>query len=235
MLDHWGGVAEIRRNQIEAGLDITFSDVFIPIFVRMIEQYHPKKVLEVGAGTGHLALEICPRVGDLTAIEPSFGMYQVAVGVLSRSNVQLFQAEINELPESERYDMVYSHLVAHCVSDFAELLRAVFARLSRDGVFVFSIPHPCFFNEYKKLFGADYRYMSPISGNISFSITKDPAREISDVPYCHRPLSFYINEIISSGLVLGRFEEVVPSNEIERKYGSPWLTPRYCMFVCARP
>jgi hypothetical protein len=69
---------------------------------------------------------------------------------------------------------------------------------------------------------------------ISFSITKDKENVIEGVPYHHRPLQDYINSLVLSGFAIGGFDETYPSKEIQDKYGEPWQTPRYCMFMCKK-
>ena len=54
MPNRWCDSAELRRSQIESGLDLTFNEVFKPIFVEKISSLNPARILEVGAGTGHL-------------------------------------------------------------------------------------------------------------------------------------------------------------------------------------
>lgn len=91
MPHRWSNAAELRRYQIEAGLDLTFVNVFEPMLIDKILSFKPKCVIEVGAGTGHLskALSTADSKISVTAIEPSEGMYEVACDVLSEGKVEL--------------------------------------------------------------------------------------------------------------------------------------------------
>lgn len=234
MPHRWSEASEIRRSQIESGLDLTFCEVFRPLFEREMRRLAPRRALEVGAGTGHLAKAVCSLGIEVTAIEPSPGMHAVAATVLVDTPVKLINCASGELEKSLKFDVVYTHMVAHTVEDLRGFFSSMAAHLESGGHLLFSVPHPCFYNKYKKFFGEEYRYMEPMKKIISFSITKDPNNKISGVPYHHRPLSFYINELISVGLALDGFEEVYPTPEVEVKYGSVWLEPRYCVFICRR-
>lgn len=229
----WCNQAELRSHQIESGLDLTFSEVFLPLFFGKLRTFRPEKALEVGAGTGHLSLAMKAEIVDLTAIEPSMGMFKEAVRVLEGSDVRVLNCTAQELPRDIVYDLCISHLVAHVVDDLSGFLTSIREVLDSNGHLVFSLPHPCFYNDYKRLFSDDeYMYMREQSKEISFSITNDPDNRIERVPYHHRPLSSYFSAIRNAGLFVSEFEEVFPPRETQEKYGALWQAPRYCLFIC---
>ena len=234
MPHRWCDSAELRRTQIESGLDLTFNEVFKPAFIKRILSLKPAQLLEIGAGTGHLSWELSNIGCKVTAIEPSKGMYVVAADVLSSSNVKLINCTSFELEKSEAFDVAFSHLVAHVVDDLFEFFTSIATHLDVGGHFIFSLPHPCFYNDYKKFFGSEYNYMELKMKNIFFNITKDKANTISDVPYHHRPLSNYINTLVRTGFAIDGFDEIYPSDEIQEMYGSRWESPRYCIFTCKK-
>lgn len=234
MPHRWCNSAELRRTQIESGLDLTFNEVFKPILIERISTLAPHFLLEVGAGTGHLSKELSVLDCEITAIEPSKGMYDVAVEVLSNSNVNLINCTSFDLQKSMAYDVAFSHLVAHAVDDLFGFFTSIGKHLNSGAHFIFSIPHPCFYNEYKKFFGSEYNYMEPMLKNVSFNITKDTKNAITGVPYHHRPLSSYINTLIESGFALDGFDEIYPDDEVQEKYGERWESPRYCVFTCKK-
>lgn len=230
----WCNSAKIRREQIESGADLTFNEVFKPLLVGRVKSLSPRNILEVGAGTGHLSKELSELGFSVTAIEPSSGMYEVAKDVLSLTNVRLFNCTSLELDKKELYEVSLSHLVAHVVDDLNEFFESVRRHLKVTGHFIFSIPHPCFYNEYKGFFGDEYNYMTPMTKNVSFTITKDSKNTISGVPYHHRPLSEYINKLVESGFAIDGFDETYPEEDIQLKYGVKWESPRYCVFTCRK-
>lgn len=230
----WCDVAELRRRQIESGVDVTFVDVFLPMFIDCIRRLNPKRVIEIGCGTGHLSKSLAKGNFSITAIEPSPGMHAVASDVLNGVNVDLIRCSSFEIPPRPTFDLAFSHLVAHVVNDLKGFLLSVASQLELGGYFMFSIPHPCFYNSYKGLFGDEYSYMAELNKMVTFTVTNDPDNPISGVPYHHRPLSIYINSIVEAGFALERFDEVLPPEDIQAKYGERWLVPRYCVFICKR-
>lgn len=234
MPHRWCSSAELRRKQIESGIDVTFIDVFTPLFVEWVCSLNPTRVVEVGAGTGHLSKALATQPFSLTAIEPSPGMCKVASEVLSGEEVALLNCSSFDLASDELFDVAFSHLVAHVVEDLDHFLASVGAHLPVGGHLVFSIPHPCFYNAYKNFFGHEYNYMTPMTKMVSFSVTNDPDNVISEVPYHHRPISSYINAIVNAGFALDGFREVYPPRDIQLKYGQLWDNPRYCAFFCKK-
>lgn len=234
MPNRWCASAQLRRTQIESGADITFNEVFEPLFVERVCGLAPQRIIEVGAGTGHLSKAIASRGYSVTAIEPSEGMFKVAQEVLVGEKVSLRNCSSFDLPPAEFFDVAFSHMVAHVVEDIEGFFKSISVHLSQGAHLIFSIPHPCFYNSYKHFFGAEYHYMKRLSREVSFSITKEPENLISGVPYHHRPLSEYINTLVATGFALDGFDETYPPEEVQKKYGQYWENPRYCVFVCRK-
>jgi SAM-dependent methyltransferase len=234
MPNRWCNSAQLRRDQIESGADLTFNEVFKPLIVNRINNLSPSCVLEVGAGTGHISRELFNLGLSVTAIEPSIGMYEVAKDVLALTDVRLINCTSLELDLDTTYDVAFSHLVAHVVDDLLCFFNSIALHIEKNGHFIFSIPHPCFYNEYKKFFGDEYNYMVPMKKDVSFTITKDSKNIISGVPYHHRPLSEYFNKLVQSGFAIDGFDETFPDESIQEKYGSKWESPRYCLFICKK-
>lgn len=232
MSNHWNHYAEIRKNQIETGLDITFTEVFKPIYINIVNDLKPKNILEIGGGTGHLALALSKVNSEISVIEPSSGMHNVAIKTLAKSKVILSNASLEEFAPVEGYDLIISHMVVHTVKNLELFYNNVIEHLNPNSTFVFSIPHPCFFNNYKKILDQNYSYMNAKYQEISFSISKDPDNLITNVPYYHRPLSHYINTLSQNSLSLKFLNEIFPSEEIQMLYGALWEEPRYCIFIC---
>ncbi len=230
MPQRWNKAAQLRKEQIESGLDITFNRVFVPHFEKCIEAEAPRSVLEVGCGTGHLStklVQICP---DVEALEPSPGMYAVAAEVLAGSGVALHHVSVEQFKSDRKYDVVLSHLCGHVVSDVDSFFRSCAALVAPSGSFVLSLPHPCFWNEYKQVFAReDYRYMQEQFASTLLSITKDPSRPIDGIPFHHRPLSRYLKALHGCGMALTAMDEIIPSRVIQAEYGAEWLFPRYCV------
>ncbi|OBQ56763.1 class I SAM-dependent methyltransferase [Halodesulfovibrio spirochaetisodalis] len=231
MTNAWDKAAAIRKEQIESGLDITFCDIFIPYYLKLIKREAPTTFLEVGCGTGHLLKEIVSESIDCKAVEPSPKMYEIAKEHLKDQTVNISCCKIEDFNSLEQYDLILSHLCAQAVTDLGGWLNSISQLLAPQGTFVFAIPHPCFYNDYKKLIpSSKYSYMHEIDATISLSITLDSKNTIDGVPYKHRPLNCYINILRKNGFCLIGLDEIYPSPEVQAKYGATWDYPRYLVF-----
>ncbi|MGH8628497.1 MAG: class I SAM-dependent methyltransferase [Gammaproteobacteria bacterium] len=161
-------------------------------------------------------------------LEPSRGMCEVARATLSNTGVELHNCSIEELTSEQEFDCVLSHLCLQGIPDLLSFVHVMASKLSDKGTLVASLPHPAFYNDYKKFFPeSSFRYKTEISAMVSFNVTLDPHRPIEGVPYHHRPISSYISAFSNVDVCISDFYEVTPSPEIEALYGAPWQTPRY--------
>jgi SAM-dependent methyltransferase len=231
MPHRWDNAANIRREQIESGNDITFNQIFVPYYLECVKTHKPKTLLEVGCGTGHLASRLAIEVPQVEALEPSPGMHKVAKVVLANSSVKLHFTTAEKFDGSQMFDMVISHLCGQAVADIETFLRACSKCLENDGLLVFSLPHPCFWNDYREYFPkTEYRYLNEQFAYAKITISKD-ARSIENVPFHHRPLGRYVEALDKIRMALVRLDEIMPSKSVQALYGKedhcPF--PRFCV------
>ena len=231
MQDDWSGIAARRRQQIEGGADLTFTKVFSPLYQGVVDRLRFTSLVEVGCGTGHLSRQLSRGVERAYALEPSAAMHGVATEVLHGSGVVLLPAKVEEFQPDEPFGCVISHLCAHTTADLDGFVRACRQLLTESGTFVFSIPHPCFWNDYQQYFRKDqFDYVSDRFTYATLTISLDRESQMPGVPFHHRPLSRYVSAISAAGLYLQQFEEVFPTPEIQALYPEPWKRPHYCVF-----
>jgi|LGVF01.1.fsa_nt_gb SAM-dependent methyltransferase len=235
MPERWDNAAELRKEQIESGLDLTFSKVFLPYYLNLATELRPSSLLEVGCGTGHLSSELSSHISKVVSLEPSPGMHAVASDILDDTRVQLINKRVQDLEFEQTFDLIISHMciqTIHNINDFLESIRLL---MNKKSLFVFTIPHPCFYNDYKGFFSSEeYSYIVPMKKNITFAVTKDPDRPISGVPYNHRPLSCYFDSLRVHDMLVADFHEIFPEPAVQSLYGTGWDTPRYCVFHVKR-
>ena len=228
MLNAWDEISKIRKEQIESGADLTFSKVFVPYFTELVKKIKPNSLLEIGCGTGHLSMALAMHVPKVDAIEPSESMYELSCNLLKDKKVNVERCSMQEYKPDAKYNLVISHMCLQAVSKLSDFFLSVEKLLSEQSYFSFSIPHPCFYNNYKKFFKEnEYQYVNHLSKTIALSITKEPGRLMYGIPYHHRPLSDYVKGLRDAGMCLLDIDEIFPDEDIQSLYGSIWKEPRY--------
>lgn len=168
-------------------------------------------------------------------LEPSEGMYSVAKRTVSGTKVELYPLTIEAYNAGESFDLVLSHMCGQTVGEIHRFFESIRMHVHEGGELVIALPHPAFYNDYKRFFPAnDFRYMKPRAAHVNFSITLAPDQVIENVPYYHRPLSTYVNTLVDSGFLISRIDEIYPSTEIQELYVEEWQVPRY-LVLRAKP
>jgi ubiquinone/menaquinone biosynthesis C-methylase UbiE len=127
--------------RVEAWEEVATSAAFLAIRDRVVELAGPRsddRVVDLGAGTGLLALALAPRVQELTAVDISERMLErlddraAADGL---SNVEPLVADLRRLPlEDECATLVVSNYAFHHLDDSGkELALAEARRILRPG------------------------------------------------------------------------------------------------------
>jgi len=127
--------------RVEAWDEVATSEAFLAIRDRVIELAHPQTddvVVDLGAGTGLLALALAPRVRDLVAVDISERMLErlddaaIADGI---HNVEAVVADLRQLPlDDESATLVVSNYAFHHLHDTGkELALAEARRILRPG------------------------------------------------------------------------------------------------------
>jgi SAM-dependent methyltransferase len=229
MPHRWDRTARLRADQIEKGLDLTFSQVFVPYYSELLSGLGPDSVLEVGGGTGHLGRELASLSKRYVMVEPSEGMHSVALRTIAGTDIELHNEPIEQFAARNRqFECVLCHMCIQVVAELPTFLHAISSVLSSGGCFVAALPHPAFYNDYKNFFSQDtFRYTEERSATISFSISLDPDRRIDGIPYHHRPIGTYVSALRAARLGIDAFDEIFPAPDVQMRYGAPWSSPRY--------
>ncbi len=120
---------------MEAWEEVAASETFIAIRDRIVEVAEPRqddRVVDLGAGTGLLALALAPRVRELVAVDISERMLEqldAAAIRIGLHNVETLVADLRRLPlEDESATLVVSNYAFHHLDDGAKELALAEAR-----------------------------------------------------------------------------------------------------------
>jgi 2-polyprenyl-3-methyl-5-hydroxy-6-metoxy-1,4-benzoquinol methylase len=96
------------------------------------------RLLDIGAGTGLLGLDLLADVGSVVLADPSEGMIAVARSKIESAGISEAQAIVFDFPATEPptgapFDLAVSLLVLHHVQDTEATLRSIHAALAPGG------------------------------------------------------------------------------------------------------
>lgn len=111
-----------------------------PIFINQLNLTNDKNVLEIGVGTGRIAIRIYDKCKSFTGIDISPKTIQRAKQHLSIfSNIELINGDFLTYSFKKKYDVVYSTLTFMHILDKRKAIYKVAQLLNLNGRFVLSI------------------------------------------------------------------------------------------------
>ncbi len=110
------------------------------IFINSLQLNKNKNVLEIGVGTGRLALKVIPNCKHFTGIDFSPKTFERAIENLERfDNKTLICGDFFDYCSTKKFDIIYSSLVLWHIKEKQAFIDKVASLLSKNGRFVLSI------------------------------------------------------------------------------------------------
>jgi len=109
-------------------------------FIDLMDLTVNKSVLEIGVGTGRLALRIAPLCGSFTGIDISEKtIIKATQNLKGRDNISLIHGDFNTFDFTLKFDVIYSSLTFMHFKDKADTITKIYSLLVPNGSFVLSI------------------------------------------------------------------------------------------------
>lgn len=206
MAELWEAHAGWWQEGFSAGADPEYEEQILPLAAAQLEGV--QRMLDVGTGEGQVAR----LVGEgAFGIDPTWA--QVSVAQARSGGPRYAQATAAALPFGDAmFDAVVACLVFEHIDDIDAAIAEVGRVLAPGGRFLFFLNHPLL--------------QAPGSGWIDDTILGEQYWRIGSylgedhsveevekdvfIPFIHRPLSRYVNAMVTAGLVVTRMEEPAP-------------------------
>ncbi len=198
--DYADNAADVHKNWFE-------HDLNFPLLIEMLPK-NAQRVLDYGCGPGEFTSELAKRFPVVEGCDYSDEMIKLAQA--SYPNCKFFVWDnLDDSPQIEPYDAVFSKLTLQFVDDLSKLAKAMKKILKTDGRLVFSVPHP--FSTINKIkdYWATEQYDTEI-GSYDMQVTMT-----------HRSLRDYLLPFIENGYALIDVAEPKITKEQAEKHGEP--------------
>jgi SAM-dependent methyltransferase len=168
----------------------------------------PGRLLDVGCGTGLLAVTLAERGWSVVGIDVSADQLRLA----ERRGAEVLQADGAELPfDDSSFDAAVSMWTHTDVDDFSAVLRETARVLTPGAPFVYLGVHPCFVGPHSRFISAEgvpvlhpgYRQTERYTEAPGIS----PRGLRAKVGASHLPLGRFVQAFLDEGFSLEQFEE----------------------------
>jgi 2-polyprenyl-3-methyl-5-hydroxy-6-metoxy-1,4-benzoquinol methylase len=192
------------------------SDPATAALLDLVGDVGGKRVLDIACGHGRVARALARRGADVVGVDVSSVMLGVARRIENSDPLGISYRNIDVTSRSPMpdtpYDIVTCSYGLTDIDDLDAVLHTVGSSILPDGLFVFSIMHPCFPG-----WGSDVSASWPTNGNYFdegwWRSTASSSRLRQRVGANHRTISTYVNALSRVGLLLETVREPVPPEE----------------------
>ncbi|MFC7484620.1 class I SAM-dependent methyltransferase [Luedemannella flava] len=201
-LQLWDRAADRYADQ-SGGPDDSFFRRMRPFLCETLGPVAGRRILDLGCGHGWLAEELRLDGARVLGVDGSVELLRharasyPAVGFVAHDLCAGLPRPLST------FDAIVAHMVLMDVPELDALVADVRASLVDDGVFVFSILHPCFFAQAPlEADGERYRKVTGYLAHETRWITSFGGHH-----HYHRPLSWYVNLLGRHGLAVTALHE----------------------------
>lgn len=192
-----------------------FHRAFVfPNIEKLLELQGGESVLDAGCGNGALSRHLAKKGVEIFGVDFSSTLIKQAKirnqGINERIEYEVMDLtdgnELLKLARHKTFDRIVCSMVLHDMSNISPFFESLRFLMKPNGIFVFSIPHPCF-NSATILFEPaggvtvkDYKLPR------TFKLRSKNGQPIEQLVF-HRPMEEYFNLLIDQGMVMNGFKE----------------------------
>jgi 2-polyprenyl-3-methyl-5-hydroxy-6-metoxy-1,4-benzoquinol methylase len=146
-IQRWDKYAEEMSNFYTEQGDLNRRFLLNPTILKLIGDVSGKLILDAGCGEGYLCRLLCNQGAHVLGVDYSEKMIEVAKRKTAKeTNIDYKHGNCEELPfiSDKSFDVVVSNMVIHDLADHQKAFNEIHRVLIPNGIFVFSILHPCF-------------------------------------------------------------------------------------------
>lgn len=210
-LKAWEDNAEFWDDYMGDESNFFHCDLVRPHTEELLDAKGGELILDIACGNGNFSERLAAQGVDVVAIDYSSKMVELAKKRRTKyaDNIDFrvcdatSLSELRAATEGKTFDKAVANMALMDISDIAPLFEALAERLKPNGVFVFSMHHPCFTSPNE-----EYLKSQTYKG---VAIEGQPTEQ----NYYHRPLQELFNLAFANGFCIDGFYEVPFEGESE--------------------
>ena len=188
---------------------------------KILPDFKGKRVLDLGCGYGwHAAWMAGKGAARITAVDVSVKMLEKAKSMHTDSRIEYILEDIESFDAApSSYDIVFSSLVFHYVSDYSSLVRKISRWLSEKGMLIFTVEHPVFTSRGDQdwIYNSDGSISHFPVDNYYYEGERTAVFLGEKVRKYHRSLTTYIETLLEEGFSIQHvIEPQPPENMMDR-------------------
>lgn len=202
----WDEIATLRESQINSMLDHSANEVLAPAILKEIPKNN--NLIDIGCGTGWLTSRTTLFSKSSIGIDPSQKSIEIALENYKNENTFFTVSSIECFSKQDRrFDVAISNMAASNSPDLEEFIVASRKILNVGGVFIITIPHPCFWSQYWN-YADDKMFLYEECCAIEGSFKMQGVTTNYTTTHFHHSLEKYVSTILSQRFVIEGMKEL---------------------------
>ncbi len=213
-------IAAYREEQVRTQKDHSANFILSPAILKEIPD--SSSIIDIGCGTGWLTVRVEKNSNYTVGVDPSEKSIEIAKSMNSGNSISYLSETIERYSIiGKKFDTAISNMAASCSPDLVGFVVASRRVLVKHGLFIFTIPHPCFWPEYWG-YSSDpnFKYNETFAVEGEFKIQNESSSFVTT--HFHHPIEHYIKVLRSSDFIIESIRELT---------GRGFYLPRFMLIV----
>lgn len=163
-------------------------------------------VLDLGCGHGWLSTAMAEAGASIWGIDGSIELLKMAQNVCPDGEFLTYDLSLGLPPFAQKFDRIVSYMVLMDIPELDALLKSVRDVLQENGgKFIFTMTHPCFFNQKATYDAENDQYFCKVTGYLKSDVWW--IENFGGHRHYHRSLTDYFELLRANRLAVTRFYE----------------------------
>lgn len=202
----WDSIAAVRDEQVRTGKDHSANFVLAPAILNTLSRV--KSLVDIGCGTGWLTERAAQCAEVTVGVDPSHESITIGRERNEGNRITYFAESIERYSlKGKKFDLAISNMAASSAPDLQSFVSASRSILKKNAMFIFTIPHPCFWPLYWG-YASDprFKYQKSFAVEGEFKIQSEESNILTT--HFHHPLEQYISALSVGGFCIEQVTEL---------------------------